>query len=631
LSLLASRGSGNSNVVNQPQQFRDLVMQQTVIQPSETVTISPLHQIPQPPLDFTGRQQELDELLAASERGSIISGLQGQGGVGKTALALELAKKLKPAYPDAQFYLDLRGVNERPLAPAEAMAHVIRSYHPTIRLPESEAELRPLFLSALHGQRALLLMDNARDRQQVEPLIPPEGCALLVTSRQHFTLPGLFAKRLDTLPPEDARELLLKIAPRTGAHADEIARLCGYLPMALRLAGGALAERVNLLPDDYARRLTNAQQRFAPVDASLNLSYELLGDERRRQWRLLAVFPATFDEAAVAAVWETNVEAARDAIGELVAYSLVEWEEEARRYRLHDLSRLFADAGMSDDERETASRRHALYFLSVLEQANNLYKQGGEAVVGGLALYDRERANIKAGQTWAEARTGQDERAAELCIEYPDAGAYVLDLRQHPRERIHWLEVMLAAARKLKWRGDEGTALGNLGIAYNDLGETRRAIEFHEQALVIEREIGYRRGEGTALGSLGIAYKNLGETRRAIEFYEQYLAIAREIGDRSGEGIALGNLGNAYAILGETRRAIEFYEQALVIVCEIGDRRGEGTDLWNLSLAVDELGDREKAIALAEASLKIREEIEDPNASKVREQLAYWRGQAGTE
>ena len=250
-----------SNVINQPQQFRDLVMQQTVIQKSETTALSPLHQLPPPPHDFTGREQELTDLLAATERGSVISGLQGLSGVGKTALALKLAERLKNRCPDAQFYLDLRGVSERPVTPAEAMAHVIRAYHPTARLPESEAELRPLFFSALHGQRALLLMDNAKDKAQVEPLIPPAGCVLLVTSRQHFTLPGMFHQNLDALPRADAIKLLLTIAGRIGDQADEIARLCGDLPLALRVAAGALAERPNLAPADYVRRLAGAKQR----------------------------------------------------------------------------------------------------------------------------------------------------------------------------------------------------------------------------------------------------------------------------------------------------------------------------------------------------------------------------------
>ena len=105
------------------------------------------------------------------------------------------------------------------------------------------------------------------------------------------------------------------------------------------------------------------------------------------------------------------------------------------------------------------------------------------------------------------------------------------------------------------------------------------------------------------------------------------MAIDRDIGDRRGEGNALGNLGNAHFVLGETRKAIEFYEQRLEIAREIGDRRGEGTALWNMSLALDRLGERAQAIASAEAALEIYEQIEDPNADKVRKQLAEWRGE----
>src|SRR5262249_3132032 len=158
-------------------------------------------------------------------------------------------------------------------------------------------------LSVLHNQRALLLMDNAKDEQQIEPLIPPAGCALLLTSRNHFTLPGLFAKSLDSLPLDDACALLLTIAPRIGGLAGEIAKLGGHLPLALRLAGSVLAKYSNLKPADYVRRLTDARERLKLIEASLNLSYELLGNELQERWRALAVFPETFDEAAAAAIW----------------------------------------------------------------------------------------------------------------------------------------------------------------------------------------------------------------------------------------------------------------------------------------------------------------------------------------
>ncbi len=169
-----------------------------------------------------------------------------------------------------------------------------------------------------------------------------------------------------------------------------------------------------------------------------------------------------------------------------------------------------------------------------------------------------------------------------MASSYANDGVNVLSLRLHPRDKIGWLETGLKAAKMMGDRSAESAHLGNLGLAYADLGETRKAIGYYERALKIIRKIGDRRGEGACLGNLGNAYADLGETRKAIEYYEQALAISREIGDRRGEGAHLGNLGGAYADLGETRKAIEYYEQALAISREIGDRRGEGNHLGNL-------------------------------------------------
>ncbi len=686
--------------------FSDAAAVLTAIAPTR------LHEVPRPPADFTGREDELKELLALIETGGVtISGLQGMGGIGKTALALKLVELLKPRYSDAQFFLDLKGASTQPLAVAEALAHVVRAYHPAAKLPDSESELRGLYLSVLDGQRALLLMDNAANAEQVEPLIPPAGCLLLVTSRKHFAVPGLTAKNLDTLSAADARDLLLTIAPQIEPQADEIATLCGHLPLALRLAAATMVKYRNLSPTDYVRRLQDKQQRLQLIDASLSLSYELLSEQLRERWRLLAVFPDAFANDAAAAVWEVEVDEAKYMLGELMATSLVEWNETTGRYRLHDLARLFADAKLHTEERTVSQKRFATHYRDVLAAIDELYKEGSELLLFGLALFDLEWGNIQAGHAWVVSQAdAADADVPRLGMSYPDAGVYVLSLRQHSHDQIRWLETALDAARRLQDRKVEGATLCNLGIAYKNLGQTRRsiqlyeqallihreigdrrgesydlgnlgiacknlgeihrAIELHEEALLIDREIGDRRGEGNDLGSLGIAYLSLGKPRQAIQFLEQYLTIAREIGDRRDEGNALGNLGNAYADLGETARAIEFFkqallihheigdrrgegnalgnlglayiklskihgavqffEQALLIGREIGDRRGEGNALWNMSLALDQLGVRAQAIQHADQALTIFEQIEDPNAAKVRAQLASWREQTNT-
>ena len=425
-------------------------------------------------------------------------------------------------------------------------------------------------------------------------------------------MPGLAAKNLDTLNASDARDLLLTIAPRIETQADEIAALCGHLPLPLRLAATAMVKYRNLSPADYVRRLQDRQQRLQLIDASLSLSYELLSEELRERWRRLAVFPDTFAGDAAAAVWGVEVDQAKYMLGELMATSLVEWNETSDRYRLHDLVQLFADTKLRAEERAVGQKRFAMHYKDVLTAANELYKEGDESLLRGLALFDLEWGNIQAGHSWIAAQTdAPDADVAELGMTYPHAGAYLLTLRQHSREQIRWLEIALAVARRLQYRQSEGTSLGILGIAYKNLGEMRRAIHFYEQALVIDREIGDRKGECDDLGNLGTAYGLLGETRRAIQFIEQALVIDREIGNRRGEGIDLGNLGNAHLDLGETHRAIQFFEQQLAIVHEIGDRRGEGEALDNLGVAYFELDEPQHAIQCFEQHRTIAREIGD--------------------
>jgi tetratricopeptide (TPR) repeat protein len=489
------------------------------------------------------------------------------------------------------------------------MSHVIRSFHPDARLPETQDELAGIYRSVLDVKKVLLLMDNVANREQVEPLTPPRGCLLLVTSRFRFSLPGLVAKDLDELSAAEAQDLLLRIEPRIGKSAAEIARLCGNLPIALRLAAGALSERPDLSPGEYARRLTGTQKRSRLVDACLSVSYELLSDELRQHWRELGVFPGSFDAAGAAAVWAMELEAAEEVLGTLVKSSLVDWHN--GRYRLHDLARAFAESQMKGEEATEARLRHAEHYAEVLAAADDLYLEGGQSVLKGLQLYDLEWDNVEAGQKWAAEWAEADETAARLCSRYPEIGVYCLDLRQPKRERIRWLESAISAAQRIVDHPAEGRHLGNLGNAYADLGDARRAIELYEQRLQIAREIDDRRGESRALCNLGNAYADLGDARRAIEFYEQDLPIAREIGDRRGESTVLGSLGLAYANLGDAGHAIQLYEQWLQIAREIGDRLGEGQALCNLGNAYLDLGDARRAMELYEHQLRIAREIGD--------------------
>ncbi|MFB3149015.1 MAG: tetratricopeptide repeat protein [Alphaproteobacteria bacterium] len=596
------------------------------------------HQLPTDLADFVGRDREtaeLEALLLGDGAAAAITAIGGMGGIGKSALAIHVAHRLVDRYPDGQLVVDMGGTSDQPLEPAAAMERVIHSFEPGARLPDEADAVAALYRSILSDKRALIILDNASDGAQVRPLIPPPPCAAMVTSRQGIALDGVRSFDLDALSENEARGLLGAILGPGRVGEAELAGLagaCGRLPLALRVAGAFLKLHPDWTVAEYLAALADQRKRLRrlriegdvelDVLASLGLSVAQLAREQAdlaARWRMLGVFAGDFERAAAAAVWDVPSAEARDGLSALVGRSMVLFDGDAARYRLHDLMRdvargadlAEADLAALAPIEERAAARYAEHYLGVLGSADELYLRGDDGITAGLALFDLERRNIEAGQDWAARTSLDDDAAAGVCGRYPIAGAYVLNLRLHARSRVGWLEASVGAARRLHDRAMEGVALGNLGLAYAALGETRRAIEFYEQQLVIAREIGDRRGEGNALGNLGVAYRNLGETRRAIEFHEQALKVSHDIGDRRAEGQDLGNLGNAYAELGETRRAIEFYEQQLVIVREIGDRLGEGNALGNLGNAYAALGETRRAIEFYEQQLVIVREIGD--------------------
>jgi tetratricopeptide (TPR) repeat protein len=595
----------------------------------EAQVFHPLHQLPQPPADFTGREELITQLRNDfnSHQGANISGLTGMGGVGKTALGLVVAHAIAKEYPDAQIFLDLKGTTA-PLDAMDAMRHVILSFEPAMDLRAlDERNMQAAYLTVLHGKRALIFLDNARSAEQIAPLPPPDTCAMLVTSRWIFSVPGLSSHRMDVMSAADAKDFLLELCPRINEHADELAKACAYLPLALRIAGSFLEvndnwpvkkylERLN----DHTKRLSTLQDSRAQVDlstdhpylqATFDLSYQGLSEENRKCWRALGVFPGTFDSLAARAMWELGEDETLKLLGLLRRYSLLDYDETSSRYSLHDLLTDYACSQMVAGEEHEARLKHASHYKDVLSAADDLYLEGGENVLLGLRLFDLEWENIRTGQAWAVARQGNDPALAKLSVEYPDAGVYVLSLRQHPKEKPRWLEAALSSAREIGDRRSEGAALGNLGLAYADLGEARKAIEYYEGYLKIAHEIGDRQGEGNVLSGLGLAFAALGEARKAITYHEGHLEIAHEIEDRRGEGNAIGNLGSAHYSLGDTCKAIAYYEQQLVIVREIGNRRGEGNALGNLGSAYYSLGNTPKAIAYYEQQLVIVREIGD--------------------
>lgn len=620
-------GENNSPVIGgNVSDTATVIGQQTIYNTPADLTPTSLHQLPAPPQDFTGREQELAQLCRAVQtEGVVLSGLRGMGGVGKTALALVLAHQLADDYPDAQLFVNLYGAPDTPtppLTPAAAMQQVVRAFHPAAKLPEDENQLTAVYRSVLHGKKALILLDDARDAAQVQPLLPPPACLLLVTTRQKFTLPGLQELDLDSLPLEEAVALIEKITPRAADQAKAIAKACGCLPLALRLAASALREQANLGAEALLKKLTDAEKRFKlldKVEIAVRVSYDLLADDLQTALRQLAVFPADFDQFAAAAVWDVDEDTAQERLAALINASLVSFDANTARYRLHDLVRAAAEGMLIEDEKQHANNLHATFYLHILEKAENLYLAGGEQIFLGLNLFDLEWNNIKAGQAWSAKHT-DNYVATKLCASYPQKGFNCLSLRLHPEEHIRWLEEAQVAVNsrqniKITSKIDDlfnnGNIFGTLGVVYSNLDQHQKAIEYHEQYLKTARQIGDRLGEGNALGNLGLAYSCLDQHQKAIDLHYQHLKIALEIGDRRGEENALTSLGNVYFNLGQYENADDLYNKSLEIARQIGDRHGEGNTLGNLGLVYSNLAKYEMAIDYYQQHLKIARQIND--------------------
>ena len=492
--------------------------------------------------DFTGRQAQIPHVRDQLDQQGIVT-IAGMGGIGKTALAVHVARQLikEGRFSDAQLYIDLKGADPTPVNPVDALDSLLNSIQkpdpdePAPKRPRDLKSLQALWQEAIESKDAILILDNAADSTQVRPLLPGcPTCAVLVTSRQRFKLRG--ARRLDMrpMPPDEARDLLQELAPHLDDDgADQIAELCGCLPQALRVAGNYLDLNDDVTPEKYAAMLADERTRLAKlrdpddpdldVYATISLSVAQLDDDTRHAWALLSLFPAPFDLPAAAALWDVPEDQARTQLQALRNRSLVTYDAESARFHQHDLVRLAAAADLGalpEQESYAAHLRFARHYEQVARAANELYRQGDNTLPAS-AIFDLDWPHIRAGQAWAAAHAEGDDEAARLCSDYPNA---VPILRLRPRDLIAWCEPALQAARRLGRSQAEGWHLHRLGLAYT-AGEMHKAIDYFQQAVQIAKEIGDWHDEGASLGSLGIAYGRLGEAARARECLAQALTV----------------------------------------------------------------------------------------------------------
>jgi predicted ATPase len=391
----------------------EFLLSQGGIPKTQNTVLRFLHQLPQPPADFIGRENLIEDLLKEFEnhKGAIISGLTGMGGIGKTALGLVVGHRIAEKYPDAQIFLDLKGTTE-PLGAMEIARHVILSFEPTADPRElDDANIFTAYQSVLHEKKALLFFDNARSAEQIAPLRPPDSCALLITSRWTFSVPGLQVRRVDVMTEDDAKTFLLELCPRIDGKAAHLADACAYLPLALRIAGSFLQVNNDWSVEAYLSELNDRKKRLGTLKesraeadlhsepdllATFELSYGGLSEENRKHWRKLGIFPASFDIGVAQAVWELEENDTRKILNFLRRYSLLEYDETASRYSLHDLLADYALSQMNEQAEQEVRLKHASHYLNIMSLADALYLKGGQNILQGLRLFDLEWEHIRA-------------------------------------------------------------------------------------------------------------------------------------------------------------------------------------------------------------------------------------------
>ncbi|HEY9607118.1 MAG TPA: NB-ARC domain-containing protein, partial [Allocoleopsis sp.] len=330
------------------------------------------HRLPQDIADFTGRTDYIQDIEAALQQGKIVA-VNGMGGVGKSALAIHVGHRLTPQFPDAQLYIDLLGQSEFPLEPQQVLIQFLQALtgRDESQLPTDLDGLAGLYRSVLSQQKALIVLDNARDKLQIQPLLPGSAsCGAIVTSRQPLgSLQGAQLLKLEAMSPEEGLDYLKQQLGLVRVEAEliaaqEIVELCGRLPLALAIAGGALKEETTWTLTNYGTRLRDEQQRLErlqlddlSVRASFNLSYARLAETERQLFTAAGCLPGVdFGEAVAAAVMKWETETTQEMLRRLVRVRVLEARERGR-YQFHDLMRLFARDKLEATEQETTLGR----------------------------------------------------------------------------------------------------------------------------------------------------------------------------------------------------------------------------------------------------------------------------------
>jgi len=594
---------------------------------------------PAPPAHFVGREPELARLKAALTQDGApqaITALRGLGGIGKTALAKQLAAELDGQLPGGVFWADLPAHSGDPLPILAGWARLCGQDVSGMTTPDTRAQAVRGILARRVRERGgvLAVLDDVHPQwlacaQTLQAALPP-GVPALITTREAEVARALRAQvvQLDTLAKGEARELLeaLSEGALREVQADRVAELCGYLPLALGLAAGAAAEEGS---DWLLRRLSAAATRLDTLELegaerkehSLRLTFQISYDglarrhlETVRIFEQLAVFaPAPIAPARLAGVLAelsggspagsgsdpAQVEAVDEHLRRLARWGLA--RREGMRYGLHPLLRDYAAERLARNAREYEALRssHMAYFVKYAEKFTSEFDALEDQIV-----------NLMIAARWSW-ETGEYDSVLQLAEWLYYSGGRFLDLRAHSKRAKELLEWAAAIGKQ---RGDEamqGRHLRNLGIMLKKLGLHDEALEKFQLALAIQEKLSDRAEIAACLLGIGAMLSLRQRSEEAIEKFEKALAIQEELGDEVEVASCHMNIGIELRWLERYEEAHAMFEEAAVRFERHGESKRLAECLFNRGNCFFDQTENERAIECYEKSLSISREIED--------------------